>query len=91
MPPLHDPLNVGFLDVTHKLNVRLKAHVHLMKSAVPKMLREVCDGGVGRRLKQPKASLVAIFGKKKGGKHKKEEEREQQNRRRESVSEKKYK
>ena len=49
-------------------------------------------GGYGRRLKQPKASLVAIFGKKKkGGKHKKEEEREKQNRRRESVSEKKYK
>ena len=49
--------------------------------------------GYGRRLKQPKASLVAIFGKKKkeGGKHKKEEEREKQNRRRESVSEKKYK
>ena len=37
MPPLHDLLNVGLPDVTHKLYVCLKAHVILMKSVVPEM------------------------------------------------------
>ena len=31
VPPLHDPLNVGLLDATHKLHVCLKAYVILMK------------------------------------------------------------
>ena len=43
--PLHDLLNVGLLDVTHKLHVHLKAHVILMKLVGPKMPREVCTGG----------------------------------------------
>ena len=57
MPPLHDLLNVGLLDVTHKVHVCLKAHVILMKPAVPKMPREVGVEGYGGRLKQPKPLL----------------------------------
>ena len=57
VPLLHDPLNVGLLDVMHKLHVRLKAHVILMKPTVPKMPKEVRVGGYGRRLKQPKPLL----------------------------------
>ena len=38
---LHDPLNVGLLEVTHKLHLCLETHVILMKPVVPKMPREV--------------------------------------------------
>ena len=38
-------MNVDLLDVTHKLYVRLKAQVILMKLAVPKMPREIYVGG----------------------------------------------
>ena len=54
VPPLHDLLNVGLLDATHKLRVRLKAHVILMKPVVPKMPREVGAEGYSGRLKQSK-------------------------------------
>ena len=61
MPPLHDTLNVGLLDVTHKLHGHLKAHVILIKPMVPKMLGEV---------EATEASLIAISGKKKKKKDK---------------------
>ena len=61
MPPLHDTLNVGLLDVTHKLHGHLKAHVNLIKPMVPKMLGEV---------EATEASLIAISGKKKKKKDK---------------------
>ena len=57
MPPLHDPLNVSLLIVTHKLHVRLKAHVILVKLAVLKMPIKVCVEGYDGRLKQPKPLL----------------------------------
>ena len=57
VPPLHDPLNAGLLKVTHKLHIRLKAHVILMKPMVSKMPREVGPERYGRRLKQPKPLL----------------------------------
>ena len=50
-------MNVDLLDVTHKLYVRLKAQVILMKLAVRKMPREVYVWGYGWRLKQPKPLL----------------------------------
>ena len=57
MSSFHDPLNVGLLDATHKLHVRLEAHVILMKLAVSKMPREVGAERYGGRLKQPKPLL----------------------------------
>ena len=57
VPPLHDPLNVGLLEVTHKLYVRLKAHVILVKPVVPKVPREVGAERNGGRLKQLKSLL----------------------------------
>ena len=57
MQSLHDPLNVGLLEATHKLYVCLKTHIVLMKSAVPKMLREVGVERYGGRLKQLKSLL----------------------------------
>ena len=57
MPPLHNPLNVGFLEVTHTLHVRLEAHVILMKPVVLKMAREVGADRYCGRLKQPKPLL----------------------------------
>ena len=57
MPPLHNPLNVGFLEVTHTLHVRLEAHVILMKPVVLKMAREVGADRYCGRLKQPKSLL----------------------------------
>ena len=39
MPPFHDPLNVGLHEVTHKLHIRLKAHVIPMKLVVFKVPR----------------------------------------------------
>ena len=75
MPPFHDPLYVGLLDVTHKLHVRLKTYVILIKPAVPKMLGEVCAGGVREDIEATKASLVAISGKKKMESTKKKKEK----------------
>ena len=57
VPLLHNPLNVGLLDAIYKLHVHLKACVILMKPTVPKIPREVCIEGYGRRLKQLKPLL----------------------------------
>ena len=57
MPPFHDPLNVGLLEATHKLHIRLKAHVISMKLAIPKVPREVGAKSNGWRLKQLKSLL----------------------------------
>ena len=57
VPPLHNLLNVGLLEVPHKLHVHLKTHVILMKPAVPKMPREVGAKRNSGRLKQPKPLL----------------------------------
>ena len=56
MPPFHDPLNVGLLKATHKLQVLFKAH-DILKPTVSKMPREVGAKGHSRRLKQPKHLL----------------------------------
>ena len=57
MPPFHDPLNVSLLEATHKLHIRLKAYVIPMKSAIPKVPREVGAESNGGRLKQLKSLL----------------------------------
>ena len=57
MPPLYDPLNVGLFEVTHKLHVRLEAHIILLKSTVLKVPREVGVERNGGRLKQLKPFL----------------------------------
>ena len=50
-------LNFSLLEVTRILHVRIKAHVILMKSAVPQMPREVGAKRYDRRLKQLKPLL----------------------------------
>ena len=87
MLPLHYPLNVDLLNVTHKFHVSLKAHIILMKLAVPRAPREVDAKRYSWSLEQLKSvkaietSPVAIFEKRRRrereqqGKKKEEEER----------------
>ena len=70
MPPFHDLLNDGLLEVTHKLHVHLKAQVIRMKLAIPKVPREISAERNGGRLEQPSLSCSHIL--------KKERERERE-------------